>query len=103
MTSERQHIAKELANYGRVMHEVFKHMICLKRWDALGRPLNPQEKMARGVSVHSMARFKRLLSKDDWDKVKAFTAALTNANLADSEDTIIDDVLHRLGAGRIST
>lgn len=103
MPSERQHIARELAGYGKVMHEAFKHMIALKRWDKLGRPLDKRESMARGVSVYSMAKFKRLLPREDWVKIQAFTAALADVDLADSEDNIIDDVLHRLGAGRITT
>jgi hypothetical protein len=103
MTSERQHVNQQLAQYGGVMYEAFKHMIALKRWEKAGGPKTPQEKMARGVSVHSMARFKRLLPREDWQKIERFTVALNEANLADSEDTIIDDVLYRLGAGRITT
>ena len=104
MSSERQHTQQQLANYGTVMREAFKHMIALKRWEQVGMDkMTPPEKVARGVSIHSMARFRRLLQPDDWDKVKAFTAALSRVNLADKDDNIIDDVMHGLGLQRLST
>lgn len=107
MASERQHVNEQLDRYGTLMKEAFKHMIALKRWekavDGDYERLSKAEKVARGVSLHSMARFRRLLQPDDWNKVKAFTAALNTANLADQEDQIIDDTLHRLGVSRLST
>ena len=101
--SDRQHVNQQLANYGDVMREAFKHMIALKRWDSLGRPLDPQEKHARGVSIYHMARFKRFLQPDDWTKVQAFYKGLAQADLTGSEDNIIEEVLHRFGLQRLST
>ena len=103
MTSERQHIQQELDSYGTVMREAFKHMISLKRWEGAGGPRTPQEKMARGVSVHTMARFKRLLPKEDWAKIERFTVALNGIDLSGSEDQIIENTLYKLGLQRLST
>ena len=102
--SERQHTQQQLANYGTVMREAFKHMIRLKRWDAVGMDkMTAAEKVAKGVSLYHMARLKRFLQPDDWNKVKAFTAALSKVNLADKDDNIIDDVMYLLGLSRLST
>lgn len=103
MPSERQHVNEQLDRYGQVMREAFKHMIAIKRWDSLGRPLTREETSVRKVSIGVMARFMRTLPKDDWDKIKWFTIELKHANLADKDDIIIEDTLYRLGVSRLST
>lgn len=107
MTSERQHVAKELAQYGKVMYELFKHLIALHRYHASVEghydKLTKQEQMARATILRTVAGMQRYLPMEDRNKLKAFSKALYQANLADGEDAIIDDVLHRLGAGRITT
>ena len=95
-SSDRQHVNQQLANYGDVMREAFKHMIALKRWDSLGRPLDPQEKHARGVSIYHMARFKRFLQPDDWTKLQRFYLELDRVDMTSSDDVVIDDVLRRV-------
>ena len=94
MPSERQFVDKQLADYGKVMYEVFKYQIALHRWhrSAQGRQLTEGEERMRMTTVQIVARIKQKLQPDDWARMKAFSQYLyTTADLGASEDRIISD------------
>ena len=94
MPSDRQFVDKQLADYGKVMYEVFKYQIALHRWHKTKqqRELIPDEERARTTTVQIVARIKQKLQPDDWARMKAFSQYLyTTADLGASEDRIISD------------
>lgn len=104
MTSDRQHVTKELASYGKAMHEVFRHMIALRRFELAGvDKLDREETAARAIIVRTVAKFKRFLQPDDWNRIQWFYAGLKEADMTTNDDQLIEDVLHRYGVSRLST
>ncbi len=98
-TSDKQHVGRELASYGKVMHELFKHWIAVKRWEIIKRTkqLDQQEQFARSVSIRTLAGMKRHLQPEDWQKGQRFYKELDHVDLSSSDDLVIEDVLRRCG------
>ena len=96
--TDKQHVGRELEAYGKVMHQLFGFLIALHRFHKAGiDKLTKEEQMARATLVQTVARMQRFLQPEDRDKLKRFSLELSKADLSDSDDLIIETILHRHG------
>ena len=97
-SKDRQHVGRELEAYGTTMHELFKHMLAIKRWEHVkkNRRLEREEDAARAVSIKTVGGMKRFLQPDDWTKLQRFYLELDRVDMTSSDDVVIDDVLRRV-------
>ena len=97
-TNERQHVKRELSGYGKTMHELFKHMLAIKRWEHVkkNRQLEPQEEAIRLVSVRTVRGMRRFLQPDDWTRLQRFYLELDRVDMTSGDDVVIDDVMRRV-------